>query len=253
MLFYNIQAAPIRLATCNAREPETSAQCDAIMFHFSRGMRYEATMKHRYKKTGRVWIAIGLLLAGPGVARAAPDRSCAAAKEPWAADAIAEAHKLLGETWLAVGDNRYTAFALKAPPANPFDLAARKSEPAQATPRGFIWIGGLNCTVTAAEPDRSITLSFEAGALSFNENGEGWTRPMRNAKLTQVIVVREGTGWKASEQRTDYSALLPEEKLRKPAAEELPAANAKLKIPCNATQHWRRSRCVTAAAALKQK
>jgi hypothetical protein len=177
--------------------------------------------------------------------------ACSAATEPWLIEAIATARRHLDRAWLAVGDNLYAAYDLKSPQRNPFDITA-KASPTAATPppetaRGYMWVGGLQCLVTRQEPETLVHLSFKAGAVSFSENKAEWTKPLRDTTLTEIVVTRDGAGWKSVEQRGDHAVLLPDEYLRRPTLEEIPAPHAKRKIPCKADQHWNGRRCAAAA------
>lgn len=170
-------------------------------------------------------------------------RVCDKVSEPWLKAAVAEGQKLLSQSWLVVGSHYYAAYDVKTAPANPFDIEARKAAAAGAEQiRGYLWASDLRCTIGNAEPDQRIELNFEAAALSFHENGLAWTKPFR-AKLLLIVVARVGSTWVASDERGEYSVLMPELKIRRPAPEEIPPTNAKLRIPCKAEQVWNGRRC----------
>ena len=105
-------------------------------------------------------------------------------------EAIAEANKLLDGMWLVLGDNRYTTFRKASERSNPFDLQAKQGP---STLEGYIWAAGLSCKVTSAETDR-VRVRFEARAVSFQEKGEGWTKPMLNRQLTEIELTRSANG-----------------------------------------------------------
>ena len=150
-----------------------------------------------------------------------------------------------------MGSHFYTAYDVKSAPPHPFDLEARKAAEAGSAPiKGYLWASDLRCTIAGVETERRVELNFEAGALSFHENGTPWTKPFR-AKLLFIVVARGEKGWVASEQRGDYSVLMPELRLRKPMLEEIPPSNVQLRIPCKADQLWKGRRCVSAARVLR--
>jgi hypothetical protein len=154
-------------------------------------------------------------------------------------EAIGEANKLLDGMWLVLGDNRYTTFRKASERSNPFDLQAKQGP---STLEGYIWAAGLSCKVTRAETDR-VRVRFEARAVSFQEKGEGWTKPMLNRQLTEIELTRSPTGWAAREDRGEYSVLLPEEQLLAPKAEEVPKPDRRLGIPCQSDSRWTGRSC----------
>jgi hypothetical protein len=164
---------------------------------------------------------------------------CEQQTQPQVMEAIAEAKKLLDSMWLVLGDNRYTTFRKAGEHSNPFDLQAKQ---AASTLEGYIWVAGLSCKVTSGETDR-MRVRFEARAVSFQEKGQGWTKPMLNRQLTEIELTRSPSRWAAREDRGEYSVLLPEEQLVAPKAEEVPKPDRRLGIPCQADYLWTGRSC----------
>ena len=183
-----------------------------------------------------------LLQLNWGAASAAPSAGarCERQTQPLVVEAIAEAKKLLDGIWLALGDNLYTTFRKAGERSNPFDLQAKQGP---STLEGYIWVAGLSCKVTSAEADIRVRVRFDARAVSFQEKGEGWTKPMLNRQLTEIELTHSAAGWTAREDRGEYSVLLPEEQLVTPKAEEVPKPDRRLGIPCQPDYRWTGRSC----------
>jgi hypothetical protein len=184
-------------------------------------------------------------------ASAAQRPACDSVKEPEIAEAVAEARTYLATAWLRIGENYYIAFSTKAAKANPFDLAARGT--AAATSTGYIWIGGLTCSVVAGAHREPKVLRFGANAMSFSENGAAWTKPFAAPRLIEIKLARNGAGWTATEHRDEETVLLPDDQLRRPKPEEIPAPSTTLRIPCGENKRWAGRKCEPLRAAAQKK
>jgi hypothetical protein len=184
-------------------------------------------------------------------AQAQAPMPCDKAETPLHAEAVAEVRRYITAAWIEVGHNYYIGYRMKSPPANPFDLATPKESGTKQVEEGYIWVAGLSCHLTAGS-DSEVVVTLQAGAASFAEKGARWTPPLHDKQLTQLILIKREAQWAVRENRGENSVLTAEDELRRPAAEELPARNKKIGIPCAPEQVWERKRCVAAAKARAQ-
>jgi hypothetical protein len=195
-------------------------------------------------------LVCALAAAGPTVpAHAQATIPCEKAETSLHVEAVAEVRRRMSVAWLEIGQNYYSGYRMKSPPANPFDVTAPKAEPgAKQVEEGYIWAAGIACEL-AATGDTEITVILRAGATSFAEKGARWTPPLYDRPLTQFVLARRDAQWAVRETRGEDSVLTADDELRRPAAEELPSRSKKLGLPCTPEQVWERKRCVARAKA----
>lgn len=157
------------------------------------------------------------------------------------AGAAAKVEQLFRGHWLQDGSNWYTAYELKEPPKNPFDLAARQAPPAQPV-KGYIWAYGISCQASAAPEGMATRYRLVAQAISFHETGD-WTRPLPNALLVDAIVRKTGDGWALDDKSPETSVLAPDMVRRMPDRAELPKPSKALGLPCIGRQRLLAGRC----------
>jgi hypothetical protein len=183
----------------------------------------------------------------PGAHAQAPT-PCDKVESPLHVEAVAEVRRHLAATWLEIGNNYYSGYRMKSPPANPFDLTTPKETGAKQVEEGFVWMAGLSCHLTTGN-DTELIVTLKAGAASFAEKGARWTPPLYDRQLTQFILAKRAAQWIARENRGEDSLLTTEDELRRPTVEELPSRSKKLGLPCTLEQVWERKRCVARAKA----
>lgn len=196
---------------------------------------------HSFTVTAALCAAVLQLNVGAATAAPPADMRCEQQGDSAVTDAIGAVKKLLDSMWLVIGDNMYTSFRKAGERANPFDFQAKQGP--STTLEGYIWVAGLTCKVLVADPNNRVRIRFHARAVSFRENGEGWTKPIVNPLLTEIEVTRSSSGWTASEDRGEYSVLLPDEKLVAPKADDVPKPDKHLGIPCQANHRWTGRMC----------
>lgn len=163
-----------------------------------------------------------------------------------AANAIAAAHVLLEQAWLKGVDSFFSAYTMPGENRSPFDLSPR--EPNSGPRDGFVEARPPHCTYSPAAPkDGALRVRFVSPFYRFHEQGQGWSPPLRNGLMLEVLVTGTGGTWKAVAPPSEETILLPDQTPKRPEPKALPStASWAEPIPgCGKRQRWNGTDCIS--------
>ena len=196
-----------------------------------------AHLPGRYLQAAAVLLAaswsvgtLGSVAAGPVV--------CSTVKDPAHSAAVAAAEAWRAARWAQTGRIWSTAYEIKLAPAMPLGIGSfGKTEqlsggaPPTAPIAGIATIATVACTTYELGPNQAFVVRFAARGLRFNENGQGWSAPLRQA-VVHALEVRPGASnaaaspaWEIVEMPEARTALMPGTRLSRPTPEQIAAAN----------------------------
>ena len=181
----------------------------------------------------QMWLASALAMGSPIAATAGP-MSCAKAHSAEQRAAITAAEAWHAHLWQHTGGGWTAAYQLMPPPALPLGMGSFKggaafSEGGTGGPsqpiRGVASVSKIVCTTYEVSPDQTFVVRFTGRQLSFNENAQGWSRPLP-AALLQVLEVRpvvtpDASGLEVIPLTTARIALPPDAQLSLPAPSDV--------------------------------
>ncbi len=169
---------------------------------------------------------------------------CAGATTEVTKAAVAASDEAFRQHWRDASPNWFTAFDVAPQKRNPFD----KTELPTAEPiRGLAWAQGLFCMANLSPDGSEILVRYYARVTSFHE-GQSWSKPNPEGLLQTLLVKRTGDTWQTRALTVEQQIFLPNATLRRPGTDEIPAADAKLGIPCSSASVWDGKTCVKARA-----
>jgi hypothetical protein len=185
----------------------------------------------------RVAGLLGFLVAAALAVRPAHafvDIPCAGAATELTKTAVVESGKAFRAKWRDASPNWYAAFEVTPPKRNPFD----KTETPTADPiRGTAWAHGVFCMANLSPEGNEVLVRYYARVTSFHD-GKSWSKPNQEGLLQTFLVKKAGETWQVRPLTVEQQILLPDAALRLPKTEDVPAADAKLGIPCRAGTAW---------------
>lgn len=150
----------------------------------------------------------------------APPLDCAKAGDAAPPAAIAAAEVELHRLWLNAQTDLFIAFSAKVEKRNPFDLSPPALEPGPIG--GMIQARAPRCTILAKDTGDAVLVRFTSPFYRFYEQATGWSRPLRDGLVMEVVVTRVGDGWQARDTKSDEGIIVPDETIRRPSEAELP-------------------------------
>ena len=135
-------------------------------------------------------------------------------------EAIAQAHNFIALTWVERGPDWHAAFDSAAVARNPF--ASKKVQSGAPATHGYIWARDVSCGITNSEGNAGAAITYSAMSYRFNEDGRGWSKPLRNGVLIALDLVLKDDRWLVTDRSAERSVMLSENILRLPKPEELP-------------------------------
>lgn len=143
---------------------------------------------------------------------------CARVVEANHVSAIAAAEAWRAQRWANTRKGWTTDYQVPPPPPAPLGigLLARGQELGashgpSAPIAGVAAVAKMACLSGPPEPDGRFVVHFVGNALRFNENKQGWSRPLRTALLHALVVGRPtvDAAWVVTEQPEAPTALIP--------------------------------------------
>ena len=139
-------------------------------------------------------------------------------------DAIVESRNFVALTWVERGPDWHTSFDSAAVARNPF--ASHKEQSGAVATHGQIWARDVSCGIVKRDGNAGAEISYSAASYRFNEDGRGWSKPLKNGVLIVFELALKEDRWTVNGTKADRSVLLPDIVLRRPKPEELPNPKA---------------------------
>ena len=161
--------------------------------------------------------------------------ACSRASTPDHRVAVAVADAWQAQRWQRSAKIWITSYRLKPAPSLPLGIAAFKNasaltgEPnssglATKPISGLAAISNMTCATTAPGPDGTYIVRYVGRGLTFNENGEGWSRPLARSVIAVLEIRLEnasGTLLTVTPVADAPIALPPDAELTLPSSEQL--------------------------------
>lgn len=188
-------------------------------------------------------VAVCWIGTHPARAKGPETLACVWLNNPGAFTAFGRAYESFLADWLVIGEDWFQAYEIGGSAKHPL-LGTPMGD--MGSVKGFVWARDVRCetwpvakarlarinarrAMAAKASGKPATAASEvwgarlvAKTVTFSEEGNDWTPPLRDGTLWEVFLAKEGETWVVEDNTVDASILSAGAKERRPEPGELP-------------------------------